>query len=65
MTGDAGASPEVRFYVSTTLHAYLGWLSRNTLLGRSENEVARHLLTKRLEEMRQSGYREEELSDND
>jgi hypothetical protein len=33
----------IRMRVSAQLHAYLGWLSRNTLLGASENEVATYL----------------------
>ena len=51
--------------VSVQLHAYLGWLSRNTLLGKSENDVAAYLLTQRLEQMRQAAYREEGLVDSD
>jgi hypothetical protein len=43
---------EVRFAVSRQQWAYLGWLMRNTVLGRSESEVARHLLTTKLSELR-------------
>jgi hypothetical protein len=62
----AGAPPKaptrlIRMNVSARLYAYLSWLSRNTLLGTSENDVAMFLLTQRLEEMRQAGYREKEL----
>jgi len=55
----------LRMTVSVQLHAYLGWLSRNTLLGKSENDVAAYLLTQRLEQMRQAAYREEGLVDSD
>jgi hypothetical protein len=37
---------------------YLGWLSRNTLLGKTEQEVAKQLLTNKLAEMRQEDYRD-------
>jgi hypothetical protein len=47
--------------VSAQLYGYLRWLSRNTLLGTSENDVAMYLLTQRLEQMRQSGYEEGDL----
>jgi hypothetical protein len=43
---------EIRFTVSPQQWAYLGWLVRNTVLGRSENDIARHVLTQRLSEMR-------------
>jgi len=36
----------------------LGWLVRNTLLGKTENEVAKQLLTTKLAEMRQEDYRD-------
>ena len=49
---------KVRFTPSPQLWAYLGWLSRNTLLGKSENEVAEHVLVQRLTEMRQEDYRD-------
>jgi hypothetical protein len=49
--------------VSAELHSYLGWLVRNTLLGKPENDVAAFLLTKRLEEMRQGDYQERPLSE--
>lgn len=47
--------------VSIKLYEYLGWLSRNTLLGPSENDVARAILTRHLEDMRQDGYHEPPL----
>jgi hypothetical protein len=49
---------EVRFTPSVPLWKYLGWLSRNTLLGRTENDVARQILTERLATMRQEDYRD-------
>ena len=51
----------VRMRVSARLYAYLGYLKAETSLGASENEVALYLLTKRIEEMQQSGYREPPL----
>ena len=50
--------PELRFTVSDTLYEYLRWLSENTVLGKSENEVAQQVLTQRLTEMRQESYRD-------
>lgn len=47
---------EVRFTVSANLWRYLGWLARNTVLGRNENEVARQVLTAQLAEMRSETY---------
>ena len=41
---------------------HLKWLSRNTMLGNTDKDVARYLLTQRLEDMRQADYREEPLS---
>jgi len=46
----------VRFKPSPQVWSYLNWLSRNTLLGKTENEVAEHILTQRLTEMRQENY---------
>jgi hypothetical protein len=62
---DALGGPEtkagdVRFTVSAQLFKYLGWLSRHTLLGRSENDVARQVLTEALARMRQENYRDQE-----
>ena len=51
----------LRITVSPKMREYLVWLSDNTLLGNSDNEVARYLLTKSLEEMRQNGYCEDDL----
>jgi hypothetical protein len=47
---------EVRFTPSLSLWKYLGWLARNTVLGRDENEVARQVLTDRLSDMRREDY---------
>jgi hypothetical protein len=33
------------------MHRYLAFLSRNTVLGHKETDVARYLLTERLKEM--------------
>jgi hypothetical protein len=49
---------EVRFKPSPQLWRYLGWLSRNTLLGRNEHEVARQVLTAKLTEMRKEDYKD-------
>jgi hypothetical protein len=49
---DPETGGEVRFKVSPQQWAYLGWLSRNTVLGPNEQAVARHLLTQQLSEMR-------------
>ena len=49
---------EVRFTPSLAFWKYLGWLSRNTVLGRTENDVARQILTGKLAEMRQEDYRD-------
>jgi hypothetical protein len=43
---------EVRFKPSPQLWRYLGWLSRNTLLGKNEHEVAKQVLTAKLTEMK-------------
>jgi hypothetical protein len=44
-------SAPLEFRVSGPLHRYLGYLSRNTVLGQSETAVARALLTQRLNDM--------------
>lgn len=48
----------MRIRVSPKLHGYLGILARRTLLGTSENDVAEHVLTRRLEEMLGANYHE-------
>jgi hypothetical protein len=47
---------EVRFKPSPQLWKYLGWLARNTVLGRNEHEVAKQVLTTKLSEMRKEEY---------
>jgi hypothetical protein len=56
--GGSMATNEVRFTVSPQLYAYLEWLKDNTVLGRTENEVAQQVLTQRLTEMRGERYRD-------
>jgi len=51
---------EVRFTPSVQFWKYLGWLSRNTVLGKTENDVAKQLLTDKLAEMRQEDYRDDQ-----
>jgi hypothetical protein len=51
----------VRFTPSPQVWAYLTWLSRNTMLGKTEHEVAENLLVQRLTEMRQENYKVEKL----
>ncbi len=51
----------IRMRVSARLHEYLGWLRRNTMKGKSENEVALYLLTNLLTTMREKNYRERPL----
>lgn len=48
----------IRIAVSSRLHAYLGVLARNTMLGASENDVAAYVLTHRLDEMLAENYHE-------
>ena len=59
MADDGEKDDPLRISVSRRLREYLVWLSENTLLGRTDKDVARYLLTKILEEMRQSDYRED------
>ena len=51
-------APEVRFTASPQMWAYLNWLSRHTLLGKNEHEVAKQILTNALTEMRGEQYRD-------
>ena len=48
---DDEKSEPLAFRVSPELHRYLGFLSRNTVLGHKETDVARYLLTERLNDM--------------
>jgi hypothetical protein len=59
MTEDADEKGDVvRFTAAPQLWKYLGWLARNTLLGKDEHQVARQILTERLAQMRQEDYRD-------
>ncbi|MGI0135022.1 MAG: hypothetical protein ACREBW_08720 [Candidatus Micrarchaeaceae archaeon] len=52
MAKDKGdKSKSLEFRVSGPLHSYLGFLSRNTVLGQKETDVTRALLTERLNQM--------------
>jgi hypothetical protein len=55
----------LRFHVSRRLFDYLVYLSRHTLLGASENDVAEHVLTRRLEEMLFADYHEKRIPRDD
>jgi hypothetical protein len=50
--------PHVDVTVSAKLYEYLDFLSRNTILGRKESDVARTVLTRRLEQMLEEKYHE-------
>jgi hypothetical protein len=54
---DGGADGRVQFTPSPQVWSYLTWLSRNTLLGETEQQVAEFLLVQRLSEMRQENYK--------
>jgi hypothetical protein len=49
---------EVRFTPPPNVWKYLGWLSKHTLLGKDEREVARQVLIMKLAEMRQENYKD-------
>ena len=51
------AKGDIRFSVNATAAEYLAWLSKNTVLGKTANEVAAKLLLQRLAEMRQEEYK--------
>ena len=51
---------DIRFSVSLRHFAYLKWLSENTILGATENEVAKQVLTQRLSEMRGENFKDDE-----
>jgi hypothetical protein len=42
--------------VPAEMHAYLTHLAKYTILGVTPNEVARHLLTERLDQLQHEGY---------
>jgi len=48
----------VRFTAPPQMWRYLGWLARNTVLGKTENEVARQILIAKLSEMREEVYKD-------
>lgn len=58
-SGAAQRNPPFRITVSDELREYLRWLSRNTLLGKKDTDVASFLLTQRLQQMRRRHYTEE------
>jgi len=62
---DDGKTKLMRVRVSPRLFEYLGYLARHTLLGASENDVAEHVLTRRLEEMLFAGYHETRIPRDD
>lgn len=49
---------EFRWQLSERQWAYLGWLVKNTALGRTEKDVAQYLLTQKIQEMRLAHYAE-------
>ena len=53
----AGKYPEVRFTVSAKFFEYLAWLAKETVLGKTENDVAQQILTDRLSEMKDEIYK--------
>ena len=55
--GDA-KNPSLDVRVSPKLYEYLGFLARNTILGQKETDVARAVLTARLEQMLRDKYHE-------
>jgi hypothetical protein len=59
---DLGIKPEkggeIRFTVSATLYRYLGWLAQHQVLGKTENDVARQVLTNALALMRDENYKD-------
>jgi hypothetical protein len=51
-------SQEIRFTASPRVWKYLGWLSRNTVLGKTEQEVARQLFIQKLADLRGENYKD-------
>jgi hypothetical protein len=58
MADDDEKPQSVDIRVSAKLYEYLGFLSRNTILGQKETDVARAVLTSRLEQMLREKYHE-------
>jgi hypothetical protein len=50
----------IRMQVSVKLYAYLRSLRRRSILGASENDIAKFLLTQRLEQMIAEKYHEKQ-----
>jgi hypothetical protein len=55
----------LRMSVSKVFHDYLGLLKRKTILGSSENDIAKYLLIQRLEQMIKDKYHETEVVPKD
>jgi hypothetical protein len=53
---------EVHFTPCLQVWKYLGWLFRNTVLGKNENDVARQILIERLAIMRREYYQDGQKS---
>jgi hypothetical protein len=49
---------EFRWQMSERQWAYLGWLVKNTGLGRTEKDVAQYLINQKIQEMRLAFYSE-------
>ena len=49
---------DIRFTPPPQVWKYLGWLARHTLLGKTEQEVARQVLINKLAEMRREDYQD-------
>jgi hypothetical protein len=58
------AAREFRWQLSERQWAYLGWLVRNTGLGRTEKDVAQYLLNQKIQEMRLAYYAEPRPEDD-
>jgi hypothetical protein len=54
------AGERIRLTVPKQAYRYLGWLARHTLVGRTEEEVARQFLIAKLSEMRREEYKDPE-----
>jgi hypothetical protein len=52
---------EVRFTASPQLWAYLEWLSKHTLLGKTPSDVAEQVLVQRLSDMRQEDFKADKI----
>ena len=54
---------EFRWQLSERQWTYLGWLVKNTALGRTEKDVAQYLLSQKIQEMRLAKYAEDSPED--